>query len=214
MQRPIVLFMFVIAIVLGLSGSKVSVISPAGASTPTAATATTAATARPEPSYDPCLPSTPTVEGDVTTTPVPWDSAIDVRPPSDSAALLKPRDVTGDQDLYLVVWTLPPGTCIPFSAEGNKKDGAVILMVEQGTIEFIAEPYEGDTAVTVSWGTATSSGEELGFSSSQVLGPGDWVMMDDQVWFSYTNVGDENAIVYKAVWADLGDDEGCGGSCK
>ena len=144
-----------------------------------------------------------------------WEADIDVRPDASSAAFIKPRDVTGDQNLYLAIWTLRPGTCIPYGARGNQKDGAVILMVQQGIIDFTAERYGDDPTVRVLWGRVSSAdGIPYEFGTQKRLYPGDWVSMDDQVWFTFTSVGGESAVVLKAVWANPPPVAGCGGGCK
>lgn len=141
--------------------------------------------------------------------------AIDVDPWSGDAAITRPIAVTGGQDFYLVAWTVPPGICIPYDAEGNKKDGAVILMVEQGVIAFRAEEYDPSSGAEVLWGRPWSDdGSALPVDMPQTLYPGDWVTMSGQVWFTFESVGDEDAVVYKAVWAVPPDDVGVHGGSK
>jgi hypothetical protein len=196
MQRVIVPLVFSIAVLLGLTQG-----------TPSPSTAAVAAMIQTTP--------TPTPPGDLCPDPTAvWQDAVDVRPDAAAAAKTRPLDVTGDQDFYLVIWTLRPGTCVPYTAEGNQKDGAVILMVQQGIIDFTAEHYGDDTTAQVLTGRVSSaSGTVLTFGETKRLYPGDWVTMDDQVWFTYTSVGGESAVVLKAVWAKI-PDSGCGGGCK
>ncbi len=199
MYRVLVPLVFAVAMLLGIMGGA------PGHSVALSSAATPEATPAPTPPAELCTETDPGV----------WMPAIDVRPPRAAAALTRPLDVTGDQDLYLVVWTLRPGTCIPYSAEGNQKDGAVILVVQQGIIEYTAQPFgEGSTA-EVRWGHADSEdGTVLDFGTTLTLYPGDWVTQNDQVWFTFQSVGGESAVVLKAVWAKLPPDIGCGGGCR
>jgi hypothetical protein len=145
-----------------------------------------------------------------------WEDRIDVQPPGGLDAVVKPLD-SPDQYLYLVAWTIPSGTCIPFEALGNQKDGAVVFIVQQGVIEFTAEPFDADSAAAVTWGPASGGSNVLPFGTTQTLNPGDWVTQDDRIWFTLRSVGDESAIVQKAVWAKPPSGremEGCSGGCK
>jgi hypothetical protein len=161
----------------------------------------------------PCLSddSTPTAPG-----PLP----IDVRPPGREEAQVIPAsddpnstDGTFGRELYLAVFTIPPGECVPFEVTGNQRDGAVIWLVQQGVVEFTWEPFP-DTSPVVEVGDNVRT-EQLPLPNGQprLLYPGNWVSQDRQIKVSYTNVGGESAIVLKAVFAKpaLG---GCHGGCK
>lgn len=154
----------------------------------------------------------------------PWESRIDVRPPQADAALTFPLDLTDDpadtEDtrlFYLVVWTLQPGTCVPYASEANSKDGAVILLVQQGIVEYTWQPYPGSSG-QVLWGRTAiegvDDGETLDPGDTLTLYPGDWVVQDDRTWFTFSSVGGESAVVVKAVFAKPPVDIGCAGGCK
>src|SRR5215211_4307857 len=74
-----------------------------------------------------------------------WEGEVTVSPSQADDARVQPLD-SPDRYLYLVVWTIPPGTCVPYSAGGNMKDGGVVLIVQQGTIEFTAKQFDAGSA--------------------------------------------------------------------
>jgi hypothetical protein len=151
--------------------------------------------------------------------PADWFSA-DVRPegvtdavviPAAEQAMDEPAPV---RQLSLIVITLPPGHCMPYSALGNQKDGAVILLVQQGHLEFRWQPDPAAGGMpTVMRGNSGGTLGAVPVDDTQDYYPGDWITLDQQVRFSYRNVGGDSAIVLKAVWAPpiMG---GCGGGCK
>jgi hypothetical protein len=148
--------------------------------------------------------------------PHKWLTEIEVQPPGSKDALVIPLD-SPDQNLYVVVWTIPPGTCIPYTAAGHQKDGAIVLFVQEGVVEFRAEPFDAGSAAEVTWGHTGEAPAVLPFTTTRTLNPGDWVAQNDQVWFTMRSVGSEPAVVLKAVWAkpiELGPGEGCSGGCK
>jgi hypothetical protein len=210
MQRVIVAVIVSVVVLLGLTLGTVSR-STAGVGAALQETPTPPAELCPADAATPAEAAAP-----AEATPVPgWETLIDVRPDAAPAAVVKPRDVTGEQRLYLSIWTLRPGTCIPYSARGNQKDGAVILIVQQGIIDFTARPYGDDPKPSVRWGRVSSEdGIDYAFGARARLYPGDWVTMSDQVWFTFRSVGGESAVVLKAVWANPPIDAGCSGGCK
>lgn len=199
MQRVTVLLVFAIALLAG------STFNTGSQSTIVAGAALLQATPSPTPPADICQAA-----------PVPWQDAVIVNPYAAAAAVVLPRDSKDSgQNLYLTTWTVPPGTCVPYEAPGNMKDGAIILIVQEGTIIFTAEAYGSGTQAKVYWGHDSDvSGHLLGWHTPQTLNSGDWVTIDDQVWFTFSNSGDKNAVVIKAVWALPPIDVGCAGGCK
>ena len=142
-----------------------------------------------------------------------WENEIDVQPFEYHEANVQPLDSAG-QDLYLVVWTINPGACIPYMARGNQKDGAIVLIVQEGVVEFTAERFDVGSAAEVTWGHPDGEGTVLPFGTTQILNPGDWVTQNDQVWFTFRNTGNESAVILKAVLVpDIGDVR-CSGGCK
>ena len=144
-----------------------------------------------------------------------WEDKIDVRPWEAGPASVTPLD-SPDHDLYLVVWTIEPGTCIPYDADGNQKDGAIVLIVQQGIVEFTWQPYSDELSAGVIWGHDESDTNGLTPGETQILNRDDWVAQNDQVWFTLRSVGSEPAVILKAVWvANLpGGGIRCGGGCK
>jgi hypothetical protein len=156
----------------------------------------------------------PTPPPEVCTEPNNWQNEIEVQPSGELDAIVRPLD-SETQDLYLVVWTIPPGTCIPYTAPGNQKDGAIVLIVQDGVVEFTAQRFDADSAVKVTWGHTGGGPTELPFGTEQTLSRGDWVTQNDQVWFTLRAIGYEPAVILKAVWATLPDTpEGCSGGCR
>lgn len=208
MRRGIAPVVFLGALVLALTGAAAR---PSSSAIGLALGATPAATPEPTPPTELELCAADIEEK--------YLDRMEARPDAGPAAKTRPRDVTGMQDLYLVELTIPRGICVPYNAVGNKKAGAIVIIVEQGVIELTAQPYGDEPAADVYWGHSWSeSGTKLNFGDDVVdvvtLYPGDWVTMSDQVWFTYTSVGDEDAVITKAVWADLGDDIGSSGGTR
>lgn len=155
-------------------------------------------------------------------------SSVDVQPPGQYDASVRPATTvasTGYRVLYLVVITLPPDQCMPYSALGNQKDGAIVLMVQQGSIEYQWEPLasglqessfppvvRGDATGLASAPPGGEAGEVLA-GTPQTLNTGDWITQNQDVKFSYRNVGSDSAVILKAVWA-VDRAGGCGGGCK
>lgn len=151
-------------------------------------------------------------------TPVATDlraaGSLDLRPGDPKHALVMPPNE--DRELYLAVISLPPGECVPFEATGNRRDGAVIWMVQQGVIAYAWRPVgtlTPDATPIIQVGSNIPPVGSIPELTQRRLYPGDWVTQDRQVEVTYTNIGGEDAIILKAVYAKLvlG---GCHGGCK
>lgn len=140
--------------------------------------------------------------------PVGWD-----------AWMVQPLENVDERILYFVTIALEPGKCIPFRSGANQKDGAVILIVHQGNVAFVAEKNESAPDATVEHGVlvAGEAGKSspVDFGTEVQVGPDEWISQDAQVWFTYWNTSDtEKAELWKVVWAPPSEQEGCGGDCK
>jgi len=226
MYRAVISAAIAVAILLGLSGEAAkhgdlegAIAAAQASSTPDGLcesgtpAAWELADVRPTKQYDaavfpPTSPATPGVDGDIEATP---DGT--------------PTSTTANHLLYLVVITLPPGHCMPYSTPGNDKDGQIVLLVQQGVVEFKWTPLgtgivgskppviRGDSMGHAHAAAADLEPGEVRQDRTQTLYPGDWITLNQNVNFSYSNVGGESAIIVKAVWATdhIG---GCGGGCK
>ena len=109
---------------------------------------------------------------------------------------------------------------MPFDAPGNQKNGAVILIVQQGKVDYIWKPIEDgdpDSTPTIECGDSAGNRDDISDEpgESQILYPGDWITQDRRVQVSYGNVGSDSAIIMKAVFAVPEDGGGgCGGDCR
>ena len=169
------------------------------------------------------LQATPTPPADSLCTVDPanataWVGGVTVHPNEADAAVVIPVD-SPDHKLYLTTWTLEKGTCVPFQADGNQKDGAIILIVQKGAIELRVLPYEEGTAAEVYWGKdAAYSGTRVDWweegQAPLTLSQGDWVTISDRVWLTFKSDDVEGAVVTKAVWMVPPGGSGCAGSCK
>ena len=131
-----------------------------------------------------------------------------------------PLESNHGRPLYFVTITLKPGECIPYESGSNQKDGAVILIVHDGEIEFTAEPfYLDEPEAAVEYGVLDEDdegvGEPLAFGTPQVVGENEWVSQNTRVWFTFRNTSStDEAEIWKVVWANYTDPDGCGGNCK
>jgi hypothetical protein len=148
-----------------------------------------------------------------------WKHA-DVRPPGSNVAVVMPAaelatpEPNPKRQLYLVTITLPVGGCMPYQAGGNQKDGAIVMIVQQGIVQLVWEPAFADTAPTITRGDMDAGGTPVPDANPQTLYPGDWVTLDQQVTFAYRNVSAEPAMILKAVWADPNEEKGSHGGHK
>jgi len=148
-----------------------------------------------------------------------WKNA-DVRPPGPRESQIVPAAAATPgadaHELYLVEIRLQPGECMPYEARGNQKDGAVIWMVQQGIVAYtwrMASDSPPNATPIVRVGDTVSSPGRLAENSPRRLYPGDWVAQDQHIEVSYTNLGSDPAIIWKAVWAVPGGG-GCNGGCR
>ena len=146
-----------------------------------------------------------------------WDSVAEF-PKGKSEWQVTPAQASGNKVLYFVVITLEPGKCIPYASPANQKFGAVILIVNQGTIEFTAQPNTIAPTAEAQFGDPDGDGEHPGtrvdFGETIEVTKDQWVSQTAQVWFTYKNIGTEDAIIWKVVWADPITMAGCAGDCK
>lgn len=212
MRRIAIPVMFVIAVFIALLvGTPVR----SNALTASASPQPTAAPLPPPP--DLCQPGEPLIDDVVDARPPGLDEAA-VNPAAEWATPATPGTATPTaetpRELYLVAITLPPGRCIPYTSVGNQKDGAIVMIVQQGKVQYRWGPaIPGSTPIVTIGDSADTLGNPAA-GSTQTLFPGDWVTQDQQVWFTYRNVGGDSAVILKAVWAVPEIDQGCGGGCK
>ncbi len=140
--------------------------------------------------------------------PIGWD-----------AWTVQPLDNVDERILYFVTITLEPGKCIPFRSGANQKDGAVILIVNQGNIAYVAEPHADSPGATVKHGVldelGAGSSTDVAFGAEVQVKPDEWISQDAQVWSTFWNTSkSRDAEIWKVVWAPPVDIEGCGGDCK
>lgn len=148
-----------------------------------------------------------------------WKAA-DVRPSGSGVAVVMPAaemaaaEPDSPRQLYLVTITLPVGGCMPLEAGGNQKDGAIVMIVQQGIVQFVWEPAYADTSPVITRGDMATGGTPVPQTNPQTLYPGDWITLDQRVTFAYRNTSAEPAIILKAVWADPNDERGLHGGTK
>jgi hypothetical protein len=113
-----------------------------------------------------------------------------------SGAEVDPWATPGRQ-LYLLVLTLPPDSCVGYSSH-YLHDGAIVWLVQEGQIEFATQPIAGLPPAIV--GASDENGTPIAISGPSItLGAGDWVKLDRAAEYSYRNAGTEPAVVLMAV---------------
>ena len=145
---------------------------------------------------------------EVKESPIGWD-----------AWMVQPLENVDERILYFVTITLEPGKCIPYRSGANQKDGAVILIVHQGNIAFVAQKRADSPDATVQHGVLDDQGAgtstDVDFGTEVQVGQDEWISQDAQVWFTFWNTSDtEDVEIWKVVWAPPSEKEGCGGDCK
>lgn len=133
--------------------------------------------------------------------------------PAGAAGIVNPVADPASQ-LYVVVVTLPPGSCAGY----HPHDGAVVLVVQQGTIEYAYRARSGEPALGVEAGDANGADIPLTAGSPVSLPTGAWVTEDRPVEHTFRNPGTEPAVVALAAYGPIaGEDSpegGCMGGCR
>ncbi|MGH2614821.1 MAG: hypothetical protein ACRDJC_06250 [Thermomicrobiales bacterium] len=149
-----------------------------------------------------------------------WEGS-DVRPPGLPEAAVIPAaerlesEPDPERELYLVVITIPPGECMPSVAKGNQKDGAIVMVVQQGIVEYAWEPaFEGTSPIVKRGDTDSTVEDSVPPGTPQLLYPGDWITQDQEITFAYRSIGGDPAVILKAVWAVPEEEVGCAGGCR
>ena len=117
-----------------------------------------------------------------------------------------------DESLYLVVLTMPPGSCLEY----RNRDGALVLAVQEGSIVYEAHFTESDdeTVMEVKKGSSDDSAlTEVKPDTPTTLHAGDWLTQDRQMWFTFRNSGAKDAIISAAGFAVLPWEDPCTGGC-
>jgi hypothetical protein len=107
------------------------------------------------------------------------------------AALVIPASAP-DMHLYVLKVTLPPDSCVGFTGH-YLHDGAVVWLVDEGTVEFDFQPIVGLSVPELSLHRATGAPEAV--TSTMMLSVGDWVTADRAVNYSYRNTDDKDEAV-------------------
>jgi len=194
MHRTAIMLILVLTALAGLRGVTPADLT-AQESTPTAATATLFAEAPPEM----CGPDELLLPEEIDKLEQPPGSTAGVvRPIASSSPVASPERV-----LYPVVITLPPGKCIGYERLGNRKDGAIVMIVQAGSIEFTAQADADAPSAEVRFGGPDDEdyGAVVPFGTPVTVNSGQWVSQNGQVWFTYRNPGTVDAVILKAVWA-------------
>jgi hypothetical protein len=173
--------------------------------------------------------ATPTVD-DMPPCDDDWLEA-DVRPANRFDAAVTPVSVVAtpgatptieadDREMYLVVVTLDPDGCIGYNAPANRKDGAVVWMVQQGKVKYAWQEIVSGSMPGITRGDLAGNRDDISDEpgKAHTLYPGDWVTQDRMVAVSIRNVGSDSAILLKAVYAKsvefMAGGGGCGGNCR
>lgn len=141
-------------------------------------------------------------------------------PEGPEAGSVIPEGSNGER-LFLVAMTLPPGACIGW----RQRDGGVILLAQEGTIDYTARYTDDASALEVLTGdsddpdcapTDPGCGTIAVQSDTTVtLHANDWVTQDRGMWYTFRNGGAEDAVVsvasYVIPWAAP---DPCHGGCR
>lgn len=117
--------------------------------------------------------------------------------------------------LYLTVLTMPPTSCMDFRV----RSGAVVLYVQEGTIEYTARAVSPDPAHAPSIQMGDSGGIDgdvtpVALDTPVTLHATDWITQDRTAWFTFRNAGATDAVVSVAEYVTPWDDDNCGGGCR
>ncbi len=120
-----------------------------------------------------------------------------VEAPHDTSGVVQPAaDPT--MELWVVVVTLPPGSCVGYHSHA----GAVVLFVQQGTIEYAYRPLTGEPDLGVAAGDRQGVRIPLSLGTPVLLTPGAWVTQDREVEYTYRNAGEGDAVVALSAYVD------------
>lgn len=141
-------------------------------------------------------------------------------PPGKNSGSVLPYDMS-TQRLFLIVMTLPPGACISW----REREGAVILVVQEGIIDYTAHYEEVEEEYPVLTGDSDdpdcvfgSPGcptDDVDSDETISLQANDWVTQDRSMWYTFRNGGAEDATVSVASYVIPWDeDDPCNGNCR
>ncbi|MGH2615916.1 MAG: hypothetical protein ACRDJC_11795, partial [Thermomicrobiales bacterium] len=118
-----------------------------------------------------------------------------VEMPQGTGGIVIPEDAP-DRLLYVVMVTLPPGTCVPYHAH----DGALSLFVHEGTLEYAART-QGPGQVVI--GDQAANRFEVASESPVLVETGSWVTQAAPVEYTYRNAGPDDAVVAIAAFVSF-----------
>jgi hypothetical protein len=182
--RRVVLVVFVTGALVALM-NMAPIQSVALLATPAAGTAGPGS-----PPTDELCPDTDVIDSDIIDT----GSEINVEPPG-AAGVVAPAGAP-DHLLWVVQITVAPETCRAFHAQ----DGAVVLFVHSGTIEYGVS--SASTSATVMMGHQGDAGTTVRPDTLVTLNSGDWVTQDSAAWFTYRNPGPGSAVISMAAFVE------------
>jgi hypothetical protein len=144
--------------------------------------------------------------------------ALNSPPPGETDGVVPPfaPGATGSKVLYIAVVTLPEDSCLPY----RFRDGAVVLFVQEGTIEYTAtaDAADPDPDLTIEMGDSDEDPAdtvEVDLDETVTLEANEWLTQDNGVWFTFRNAGAGDAVVSVAVYADdPWNDDTCTGGCR
>jgi hypothetical protein len=182
MLRRVVLVVFVTGALVALMNmapiQSVALLATPAAGTPVAGS---------PPTDELCL-ATDEIDSDIIDT----GTAINVEPPG-GGGVVTPADAS-DHLLWVVQITVAPEACRAFHAQ----DGAVVLFVHSGTIEYGVS--SASTSAAVMMGHQGDAGTPVALDTLVTLNSGDWVTQDSAAWFTYRNPGPGSAVISMAAF--------------
>ena len=113
--------------------------------------------------------------------------------------------------LYYSLVTLPPAACLEY----RYRAGAVVLFVQQGTIDYAVHAVDSKIAPEILRGAGDGSAVSVAFDKAITLHASDWVSQDSAAWYTFWNSGEGEAVVAVSSYVippDLGDP--CTGGCR
>lgn len=126
---------------------------------------------------------------------------------------------SGGEALYLVVLTLPNGSCLPY----RFRQGGVVIFVQEGMVKYTAHFTNDEPVVR----KGKSNGSETDIveikpdnlavdpDKEVTLGKNEWITQDRGIWYTLVNDSGAEAVVSVASYADPPwDDDPCSGGCR